>query len=64
MQADRLNRILGVLAVLYVGYIAIALLWSRLRDAMHNGKRRTAGLSGSTIQLQRPRQAHLFRKTK
>jgi hypothetical protein len=39
MQADRLNRILAALALLYVLYIAIALSWSRIRDAMLSKRR-------------------------
>jgi hypothetical protein len=62
VQADRLNRIIGVLALLYVGYIAIALLWSRLRDARRNSRYREMG--PSSILLKRPRQANPFRKAK
>jgi len=64
MQADRLNRIIGVLAVLYVAYIAIALLWSRFRDARRDGRRRDAGPLRLNIPLKHPRQARPFRKAK
>jgi hypothetical protein len=64
MQADRLNRIIGVLALLYVGYIAIALLWSRLREALRDRKRREVVLSGFGVPLKQPRSAHPFRRAK
>lgn len=55
MQADRLNRIIGVLALLYVAYIAIALLWSRFRDTLRNGRHRDAGLLSASRLLNRRR---------
>jgi uncharacterized membrane protein YqjE len=39
MEADRLNRMIAALAVLYVIYIAVALSWSRLRNAIRERPR-------------------------
>jgi hypothetical protein len=64
MQADRLNRILGALALLYVVYIAVALFLSRLREALRNGRRRDASLGGFRIPSRHPPQAHPYRKGK
>jgi hypothetical protein len=64
VQADRLNRIIGVLALLYVAYIAIALLWGRLRDARRNSRRRDMGPMGLRIPLKPTRQANPFRKAR
>ena len=63
MQADRLNRIIGVLALLYVAYIAIALLWSRLREARRNSRRRHLGPLRLSIPV-KPRQTNPFRRVK
>ncbi|HZT02463.1 MAG TPA: hypothetical protein VFA39_09395 [Steroidobacteraceae bacterium] len=49
MQAERLNRILLVLIVLYALYIALVLLWERLRDVLRNERRRDVGLLGFRI---------------
>lgn len=49
MQAERLNRILVVLIVLYALYIGLALLWERLRDVLRNERRRDVDLLGVSI---------------
>jgi len=49
MPAERLNRILLALMVLYALYIALALLWERLRDVLRNERRREVGLLGFSI---------------
>jgi hypothetical protein len=44
MPTDRLTVILGALTALYALYIAIALSWGRLRDALCNRRRREMSL--------------------
>jgi hypothetical protein len=55
MHQDRLNRIIAALALLYVAYIAIALSWHRLLDAVRNFRRRDVGLLGFTVPRAHPR---------
>ena len=58
MQPARFNRVIATLAFVYVAYIAIALLWSRIRDTLRNGTRRNVGLLGFSIRRERSRPAH------
>jgi hypothetical protein len=44
MPTDRLTGILGALTALYALYIAIALSWSRIREALCNKRRRDMSL--------------------
>jgi hypothetical protein len=55
MEADRLNRIIAALAVLYVIYIAVALSWSRLHEAIRSRRRREISLVGFNFPRERPR---------
>jgi len=62
MPTNRLTVILGALTALYALYIAIALSWSRLRDALCNRRRREMSLLRFNAPRKRVLRGHPYTK--